>query len=241
MLTKNSSQTIEKVLEGIKDFDEIIILDTGSDDNTLDIVKNYKKAKVFFEKFNGYGHLRNLGAKYAKNDWILAIDSDEIININLKDEILKTKLNPSFLYGFYFHNHYNQKLIKCCGWYPEKHLRLYNKNKTKFSEDLVHEKLLDKGFKVNYFKTPIKHFPYRKIDDFLQKMSRYTTLFAIQNKDKKKSSLLKAVFHGFFAFLKSYILKKGFLAKKEGLIISVYNAHTAFYKYLKLSEINLKK
>ncbi|KKN27065.1 hypothetical protein LCGC14_0868300, partial [marine sediment metagenome] len=128
MLSKNSSQMIKNVLEAFKDFDEVILLDTGSTDTTLKIAKNFKNVKIQQTIFEGFGFLRNKGAKIAKNDWILAIDSDEIIPEKLKNEILGLDLNPDYLYGFYFHNFYNKKLIKCCGWYPEKHLRLYNKS-----------------------------------------------------------------------------------------------------------------
>ena len=89
-------------------------------------------------------------------------------------------------------------------------------------------------------KNPMFHTPYRSIADFLSKMQIYSTLFATQHKEKKKSSLSSAIFHGFFAFIKSYILKRGFLGGKEGFIISFYNGECAFYKYLKLAEISYK-
>ncbi|NGX49505.1 MAG: hypothetical protein K940chlam5_01103 [Candidatus Anoxychlamydiales bacterium] len=241
MLCKNSSDTLTKVLDELVAFDEVILIDTGSTDNSLDIAKNYKNVKIFSKKFDGFGNLRNAGAKLSKNDWILALDTDEVVSLGLKNEIFSKKLDPNNIYGFSFLNFYNNKLIKCCGWHREKHLRLYNKNKTSFSKSLVHEKLLEENVKIEYLESSVSHFSYRKTDDFLQKMIKYTTLFAEQNKNKKKSSLSKAIFHGLFAFFKSYILKKGFLAKKEGFIISVYNANVAFYKYLKLYELNNKK
>jgi len=241
MLTKNSMATIKAALDAIVDFDEIIIIDTGSTDQTLEIAKQYKNVKIYREHFNGFGPLRNLGSNFAKNEWILALDSDEIITRDLKDEILSIKLDAQSIYGFHFHNFYNEKQIKSCGWHPETHIRLYNKSTTGFSTSFVHEKLEEQDHQICYFKNPIKHFPYRNIDDFLKKMGKYSTLFALQNKNKKKSSLLKAILHGFFAFFKSYIIKRGFLAGKEGFIISSYNANTAFYKYLKLMEINFKE
>jgi glycosyltransferase involved in cell wall biosynthesis len=241
MLTNNSAKTIKKALDALIAFGEVIILDTGSEDNTLEIAKSYKNTKIYFEKFDGFGPIRNRGSLLAKNDWILALDSDEIISKKLETELLQINLDPEYIYGFNFHNFFNNKHIKSCGWHPEKHIRLYNKKRTFFSDSLVHEKLIQKNLKIKYLENPILHFSYRKIDDFLQKMSKYSTLFAIQNKNKKKSSFSKAIIHGFFAFFKSYIIKRGFLAKKEGFIISLYNANTAFYKYLKLAEINSKE
>ena len=237
ILTKDSEDTIKKTLESTKDFNEVIILDTGSKDRTLDIAKTYKNTKIFKEDFTSFGELRNKAAKLSSNDWILALDSDEEISINLLKEIKDLKLDPSYIYNIPFHNYYNKKLIKCCGWYPEYHIRLYNRKKTQFDTALVHEGLIKKGLKIRKLKNPINHYSYRSLDDFLKKMQIYTSLFAKQNKGKK-SSFTKALIHGFFAFFKCYFLKKGFLNGKEGFIISSYNANTAFYKYLKLDEIN---
>jgi hypothetical protein len=97
------------------------------------------------------------------------------------------------------------------------------------------------GMKVHTLSSPMIHTPYRSMKDFLAKMQSYSTLFAEQHKGKKSSSLPKAIAHGSFAFLKSYLLKKGLLDGKEGFIISLYNGHTAFYKYMKLLELNRKE
>ena len=99
---------------------------------------------------------------------------------------------------------------------------------------------LEKSLKKENLKNHILHTSYLETSDFLKKMEYYSTLFAIQNKGKKKSSISKAILHGLFAFFKTYIIKRGIFLKKEGFIISVYNANTAFYKYLKLMEYNNK-
>ncbi len=240
ILTKNSDKTLKNTLESIKQLNEIIILDNGSTDKTIEIAKSYKNVKIHFSDFIGYGPLRNKGADIAKNNWILALDSDEALSEQLQAELKNISLNEINVYSFNFHNYFNNKLIKYCGWYPESHIRLYNKNKTHFSNSLVHEKLLDKGLNKISFQSPINHYSYQNLDDFLKKMSHYSTLFANQNKNKKDSSLLKAIAHSLFAFFKSYIIKKGIFGGKEGFIISLYNANTALYKYLKLEEINKK-
>ena len=106
---------------------------------------------------------------------------------------------------------------------------------------MVHESVLRKNLKVIQLKHPIFHTPYRTTFDFLAKMQHYSTLFAEQNQNKKKSSLAIAFTHATFAFFKSYFLQRGFMDGKEGFIISLYNANTAFYKYIKLKELNQKK
>ena len=119
----------------------------------------------------------------------------------------------------------------------------YNKMKTKFSDDQVHEAIISENMRHVPLKAPLIHYSYASISDFLAKMQSYSTLFANQYQGKRKSSFAKALSHGIFAFFKSYVLKRGFLGGYEGYVISAYNGHTAYYKYLKLYEANteLKK
>jgi glycosyltransferase involved in cell wall biosynthesis len=240
-LTNNNHKTIAKALESAKGFDEIVILDTGSTDDTLEIAKKYQKVKIHKTEFSGFGTLRNLASKLAKNDWVFVLDSDEEITEELFQEISTLALDPNTVYSIPFHNYYNMKHIKSCGWFPDYHVRLYNKKVTRFDEALIHEGIITKGLSVKKLKHPINHYSYRSIDDFLVKMQSYSSLFAKQNHLKKKSSFLKAITHSFYSFFKCYILKKGITQGKEGLLISIYNANTTFYKYLKLDEINKKK
>ena len=239
ILTKNNEKTLKKALDSVKHLDEIIVLDTGSTDNTVKIAEEYGNVKIYKGVLSGFGDARNRLAKLAENDWILVLDSDEELSEKLKKELLELKLNPRCVYSAPFHNYYNNKQIKHCGWHREFHIRLYNKKYAAFDNALVHEGLIIKNVQIKKLKNPINHYSYNSIGDFLTKMQRYSTLFAEQNSLKgKKTSFLKAVFHGIFAFFKTYIIKCGILDGKEGFMISVYNANTAFYKYLKLNELN---
>lgn len=235
ILTKNAEETLGSVLQSVSSFDEVILLDTGSTDCTLEIAKIYPNVKIYETQFTGFGPLHNLAAEYATHEWILSLDSDEVLTPELAEEILSLSLNPKCVYSFPFDNYFNGKHIKWCGWYPDRHIRLYNKGVTSFSNDKVHERILTDNLKEVSLKSPVKHYSYRSISDFLQKMETYSSLYAEQNQTKKSSSLTKAILHGGFAFIKSYIIKRGFLGGKEGYIISLYNAQTAFYKYLKLA------
>lgn len=237
ILTKNAEETLGSVLESVKCFEEVLLLDTGSTDCTLEIAKMYPNVKVFKSSFIGFGPLHNLAAGYASHPWILSLDSDEVLTPELADEIHSLTLDSKKIYSFPFDNYFNGKHIKWCGWYPDRHVRLYNKTETAFSDAYVHEKVLSKGFKTVRLKHSVKHYSYRSISDFLRKMESYSTLYAEQNQNKKKSSLKKAILHGCFAFIKSYIIKRGFLGGEEGFIISLYNAQTAYYKHLKLAYV----
>jgi len=242
ILTKNSQKHIVKVLQALRVFDEVVLYDTGSSDETLALGKKFPNVNVYQGRFIGFGPTHNAATAKAKYDWILSIDSDEVVSDQMAEEILQyTELNPQCVYSFPRHNYFNGKWIKWCGWYPDRCLRLYHRNFTCFSDDQVHERVLSDHRRVVALKGPIKHYSYETMDDFLLKMHHYTDLFSKQYAGKKNSSLIKAISRGFFAFFKSYVIKKGFLGGQEGMIISLYNGHTAYYKYLKLLEANCKQ
>ncbi|MFA6916285.1 MAG: glycosyltransferase family 2 protein [Parachlamydiales bacterium] len=241
ILTKNSQKYLHEVLRSLAAFDEVVIYDTGSTDATLDIAQSYPNVVIFERPFEGFGPSHNKATDLAKNDWILSIDSDEIVTETMLNEIFKTPLNTQTVYSFPRENLYNRKVIRGCGWYPDRQYRLYNRTKTKFSDAQVHEQVITRDMQIVEMQYPIRHYSYNSISDFLTKMQLYSDLFAKQNTGKRKASVLTAIGHGSFAFFKSYFLKKGFLDGYEGYIISKYNGHTAFYKYLKLREANLRK
>ncbi len=235
ILTKNAAETLHATLESLKGFDEVFILDTGSTDETLAIAKLFFNVRIAIEPFQGFGPTHNRASLLAKHDWILSIDSDEVVSSELAEQILSCSLNPRCVYSLDRHNYFNGKWIKCCaGWYPDLIVRLYHKQTTRFSEAFVHERILSEGLTVIPLKGPLLHTPYRSIDAFLSKMQTYSTLFAEENRGKKRSSMWKAVGHGLAAFFKNYVLKRGILGGKEGFIISLYNSQVTYYKYLKL-------
>lgn len=233
ILTKNCADTLAETLAAVARFPEVIVLDNGSTDDTIAIAKQFRNVQVHTSPFIGFGPLRNAAAKLAKNDWILALDSDEVPSPPLLEELLALQPDPRFAYAIRRHNFYNGKWIRGCGWDPEWVARLYNRGKHQYSQSAVHEYLVAEN--PIRLRGPILHTPYRTTGQFLQKMQHYSALFAEQNKGKK-SSFSKALLHGFFAFFRSYFLKKGWLCGSEGFIISVYNGNSAFYKYLKLAE-----
>jgi glycosyltransferase involved in cell wall biosynthesis len=242
ILTKNSEETLKETLDSLRDFPEVIVLDNGSTDGTLNMARSYPNVVCKEHPFLGFGQMHNLASSYASYDWILSIDSDEVLSKELRYEIIHKELDPKAVYAFLRHNYFNGKRIKWCGgWHPDWVVRLYNRKTTRFTDDKVHEKVLCRDLRIEHLKYPVRHTPYRKISDFLDKMQSYSTLFAKEHASKKSSSFLKALFHGWFAFIKSYIFKRGFLGGKEGFIISLYNGQITLYKYLKLVEENTKK
>jgi len=238
VLTKNSAETLKKTLDSLISFEQILVLDTGSTDSSLEIAAKYKNVKIEKHPFTTFGAMRNLASAFVSTDWILTLDSDEVLSEKALKEISCLQLDPQKVYSFPRWNYFNDKFIKYCGWYPDRVLRLYNRKTACYSSDFVHEKVLYTGLKEQKLSGPLEHYSYRHIADFLEKMQKYTTLFAEQNKYKKNSSPTKALLHSLFAFFKSFILQRGFLGGWEGFIIAYYNSQTTFYKYLKLWELN---
>ncbi|RLA71823.1 MAG: glycosyltransferase family 2 protein, partial [Epsilonproteobacteria bacterium] len=115
MITKNASRYLAESLEALQQFGEIIVLDNGSTDDTIDIARTFPNVQVYESPFIGFGPLKNLVASYARNDWILSVDSDEVFTEELVDEILSLSLNKSKVYAIIRDNYYNGKLMRCCG------------------------------------------------------------------------------------------------------------------------------
>ncbi|MDE3055093.1 MAG: glycosyltransferase family 2 protein [Verrucomicrobiota bacterium] len=235
ILTKNASATIAECLEALTAFSQVLLLDNGSQDKTIEIAKKYPNVEIHTSPFLGFGPLRNLAASLARHDWILGIDSDEVLSSPLLREIQSLNLDSEKIYSIPRHNFFRGKWIRGAGWHPDRVLRLYHRAATSYTGQ-VHESLRKEGVAIHFLHSPIFHTPYRSISDFLVKMELYSTLFAEEHRGKRKSSLAKAIGHSLFTFCKNYFFQRGYRAGSEGFIISLYNAHTAFYKYIKLSE-----
>jgi glycosyltransferase involved in cell wall biosynthesis len=200
ILTKNSEKYLADVLQAISHFQEVVVFDTGSTDTTIQIAKRFANVSVHEGAFKGFGKTRNEAALCAKNDWILAIDSDEIASPELVGEILSLPLQPKTVYSFWRKNFFRGKFIKGCSWYPDRQIRLYHRGDTQFSAALVHESVVvgtNRHVELNGY---VVHYPYATIGDFLAKMQSYSTLFANEWRGKKKGGLAPALSHGLWSF-----------------------------------------
>ncbi|HEC1779280.1 glycosyltransferase family 2 protein [Campylobacter lari] len=245
IIVKNAQNTILKCLNSIKDFGEIILLDNKSTDDTLKIAKkfqeNYTNLKIYESEFIGFGPLKNLAISYASNDWIFNIDSDEILEKEALEELKTIKINQNNILSFPRKNLYNNTWIKACGWWPDRVFRIFNKNHTLFNENLVHESLIIKNdTKKISLNNAILHYAFKDISSLLDKLQRYSSLWAEQNL-QKESGIFKAIARGFWTFFRNYFLKKGIFYGYKGFIISTCNGLGAFFKYMKLHELKLQK
>lgn len=238
VLAKNSEKTIEKTLNSLKKFDDVIVYDNGSTDKTMEIAKSFPNVNLIEGEFKGFGWTKNKAASFAKNDWILIIDSDEVVDSKLLEELKNKKLDNKTVYKLNFKAFYKDIQIKHCGWNNQKIKRLYNKSVTSYNSNDVHEDIITDKLKIEILRGNVEHYSYQTISGFVIKADRYSTLFAQNNVGKKSSSPAKAFFNGLYSFIKTYIFKQGFRDGYVGLIIAYSHMVTNFYKYIKLYELN---
>jgi glycosyltransferase involved in cell wall biosynthesis len=239
LIVKNAEISLQDTLEAIKNCPNILVYDNGSQDNTQAIVLQYPKICFYQGTFEGFGPTRNKAAKMAKTPWVFHLDADEVPSKKLLEELTNLKLDSNCVYSILRDNYFWNKAMKgCSGWSSDIVTRLYPQDKTSYSQDLVHEKVLSKGFGVIKLTGTLKHTPYPSLSSMMEKMEHYSTLFC--KNTKKKAHALSPFTHGIWAFIKSYIFKKGIFQGYRGYILSKYIADTAFYKYLKLYEFTKK-
>lgn len=239
MIVKNGATTIKMSLDSLKGFDDVVVYDNGSVDETIAIASTYNNVNLINGEFLGFGDTKNLAASYAKYDWILILDHDEVVDKELFEALQNKLLDENSVYLLNFKAFYKNIQIKHCGWNNQKIGRLYNKKKTRFNSNYVHENIITENMHIIEFDVgSVLHYSYHSISDFIIKLDRYSTLFAQNNAGKKNSSPAKAFFNGIFSFFKTYFIKRGFLDGYAGLIIAFSHMATNFYKYIKLYELN---
>ena len=236
IITLNEEEKIKDCLESVKWADEIIIVDSLSSDKTVEIAKEYTD-KIFQRKFPGFGEQKNFAISKAAGDWILSIDADERVTPPLAEEI-KNIMTESKIQGCLIpiKSYFLGRWMKHCGWWPNCKLRLFKKASAKMSDSLVHEAVTVPG-QTRKLKNPLDHYSYTDMNEYMEKLERYTSLAAdAMLKKGKRFSIFTALTHSFFAFFKIYFLKAGFLDGKEGFILAKLTSCYNFIKYIKLWE-----
>jgi glycosyltransferase involved in cell wall biosynthesis len=235
VITKNEERNIEPCLESISWVDEIIVVDSESEDKTVELAKKFTD-KVFIKKWEGYVRQKKYALSLASCEWVLNIDADERISPELKEEIIKKE--PDSLDGFFIRrkNYFFGKEITTCGWNKDFQLRLFKKTKTELLERSV-----DEGFKVNgkigKLKNVIIHNTFSSFHDYLNKVNKYTTLRAEEvHKSKNKVTAFTIFSHAVSAFFRYYISLKGFKDGMHGLIISFVYSVSNMLTYVKIWE-----
>ena len=238
VLAKNNQKTIEKTLQSLLGFDDVVVYDNGSTDETIKIAQSFANVNLIHGEFKGFGWTKNKAATFSKHEWVMIIDSDEVVDKTLFEVLKKKELNKQTIYQLNFKAFYKDIQVKHCGWNNQKIKRLYNKSVTKYNDNDVHEDIISDGLKTELLEGNVEHYSYHTISEFIIKADRYSTLFAQNNAGKKSSSPIKALFNAKYSFIKTYFFKKGFLDGYVGLVIAFSHMVTNFYKYIKLYELN---
>jgi glycosyltransferase involved in cell wall biosynthesis len=238
IITHNEAQNIRGCLESVKWADEIVVVDNGSTDSTLEICREYG-AHIYREEWKGYSRQKNSAIEKTRNDWVLSLDADERVSLELRREIEAVLAKDPSIDGYFFprKNFFLGRWIQHCGWYPDLNLRLFRKSRGRFLERAVHERIEVQG-KTGTLKNPLVHETYRSLSDFFLRMDRYSTLAAREmHQEGRRYCWIDAFFRPPFTFLQMYLLRAGFLEGYDGFLLSVLYAFYTFAKYSKLREL----
>lgn len=237
VITKNEERNISRCLSSLSFADEIIVVDSGSTDKTVEIARSFPNTTVIQTVWLGFVENKKIAIKHAKNNWIFWIDADEEAPPELAQE-WKTRIAGTPFHDAggidvgrktFFLNHW----VKHSGWYPCRVIRFFHKNRAFFNENILHEGvLIQEGYFPESFQTDLLHYSYTSLYQYFDKMNRYGLLGAQELIRKKKRTFLPAlIFQPIWTFLRFYILKKGFLDGRIGLIICLGAAFSNFIKY----------
>ena len=241
LVTKNEEHNIRRVLDSLNWVDEIIVVDSGSVDNTLKICREYE-VRIEEVEWKGFTETKNIAMELADSDWILSLDADEEITPELKEELLALIESDDPLDGYRIprKNHYLGKWIKYCGWYPDLQMRLWKYGKGRWMGGRVHESVFVDG-STGVTKAAMNHFSYNSIADHLERINKYSGLNARDKYESgKRCSFLNLLFVAPMQFVKVYLIRGGFLDGSRGLIVSVLGAFYAFQKKARLWELQQK-
>ena len=237
IITKNEQNLLPECLASLAWVDEIIVVDSGSTDNTVAIAKA-AGAKVYLHaSWQGFGKQKQIAQGYATKEWILAIDADEVVTNELKNSIEGLLANPpeNTLVAVHRLTWVFGRFLRHSGWYHSL-VRLYPRELTQYNDALVHEKIIQPhGVKTQVLSGDLLHYTYKDLNNYLIKSAAYAKAWADTRQAKgKKSSISQGVLHALGCFLKMYLVKGGFLDGKQGLLIALLSAHSTFIKYADL-------
>jgi glycosyltransferase involved in cell wall biosynthesis len=238
VITHNEGSSIGATLESVSWADEIVVVDSHSTDGTVEIARRYTPL-VEVRDWAGYGAQKNYAAGRASHDWILSVDADERVTPELAGEIRALMRHGASASGYRISrvSFYLGRWIRSTDWYPDLHVRLYDRRTARWSERKVHESIDIEG-KVERLRGELLHYPYRDMSEHLCKIDRYTTLVAEQwAAEGRRASGLQAFVYPRLAFFRNYILRRGFRDGRTGLIVSLLNSYYVFLKYAKLLEL----
>ena len=238
VITYNEAEHIAAALDSVSWADEVIVVDSGSTDGTADIARG-KASRVLFREWTGYSDQKNFAADHASHHWVLSVDADERVTPELAAEIRHVMAGGADAPGYRIKrvSHYLGRWIRTTDWFPDYQLRLYDRRAGRWNGLKIHESFRLHQGSPGRLRGEIQHYAYRNISHHLQKIDAYTTLIADEwIAAGRRTSLPSLAVHPPLAFLRNFVLRRGFADGAPGLIISILNSYYVFLKLAKVWE-----
>ncbi len=237
VIAKNEESVIGRCLQSVKWADEIIVLDSGSIDRTVEICRQFTEKVHVTDDWPGFGPQKNRALDLATGDWVLSIDADEWVGETLRDEIQRAVSSPGDAVAFEMPrlSSFCGRHMRHSGWWPDRVTRVFKRGQARFSDVLVHEMLQVKGVTRRLHQS-LMHESFVDLEDVIEKMDRYSSASAkMLHARGRRAGLGSAVVRGLWAFIRTYFLRAGFLDGRHGFMLAVANAEGTYYRYAKLS------
>jgi glycosyltransferase involved in cell wall biosynthesis len=238
----NEEKRIAECLNSVKDFDDIVVVvDSKTNDKTSQIAEDFG-CRVFIEDWKGDGDQKQSGITKSKHDWVLILDADERLSAGAVQTIAATLKDPgkADAYTLKRRSFISSRKINYSGWWPDRNIRLFNKNKSSIG-GIVHAVVIVKG-KTKNLDATMRHYSFNDYSHMVEKMNKYSSWSAsVMYERKKKVTCMAPITHFAWMFFKTLIIRKGFIDGLDGLVISFLTGASSFLKYAKLLELQRKK
>jgi len=245
VITKNEASNIAACLASVSFAGEVIVVDSGSSDGTTVIAEQMGAHVTTTADWPGFGRQKNRALDLAVGDWILSIDADERVTSDVALEIqLAIESNTASIFDMPRRTSFCNQWIDHCGWSPDRVTRLFRRGSARFNDHLVHESLqaLVSNTQTVSLHHPLLHFSYPTPNHYWDKLKIYSEAWAIQKSQEGKStSISRAMASSVVAFVRSYIIRLGFLDGALGFVVCQMQAQATFYKYFQLYFLNQSK
>ena len=242
-ITHDEEDRLPDALASVHFCDEIVVVDSGSSDRTRQIAEAAGARVILNQPWPGFLAQRNFAVDAARHDWVLVVDSDERVTPALRDEILALRASGFGHAGYRMPrvNFYLGRWIRGTDWYPDLQLRLFDRRQGRWQGSLIHESVKVQG-PVGRLRHELQHFSHRDMSHHVQRIDRYTTLWAEQAlAEGRNGGGAMALGASVWAFIRNYVLRRGFLLGQAGLTVSTLNAYYTYLKLAKLQELRRQR
>ena len=236
IIARDAEATIRRCLESVAWADEIVVVENGSGDRTAEICRELGAKMHQTEDWPGFGPQKNRALERAAGEWVLSLDTDEWISPELRAaiEVAIRDTHDKVAFRMPRLSSFCGRPMRHSGWWPDYGTRLFRRGRARFSDDLVHERVIADG-PVGRLGPALHHEAVRSLEQILAKINAYSSAGAENmRRAGRRGSLAGALWHGCWAFFRTYVLRAGFLDGREGLMLAVCDFEVTYYRYLKL-------